>query len=138
VLVSRLVIGWLLDRHAPHRIAAVSLLVAACGLVVWSLAGASMGGALLAAALIGTSIGAELDFLSFFCARHFGTRHYGQVYGVASVFFNLGIALGGLTFGVLHGAFGQYGPALGLACALLVVASAAFALLGREPVFSPR
>lgn len=132
VLVSRLVVGSMLDRFPPQRIASLALLVAASGFSVWWFSGASTGLALVAALLIGTAIGAELDFLSFFCARHFGVRHYGQIYGCASIFFNLGIALGGLTFGLLHDASGHYENAVVFAGVLLVLASAAFAKLGHH------
>lgn len=133
VLVSRLVVGSMLDRFPPQRIASLALLVAASGFAVWWFGGASLGLALVAALLIGTAIGAELDFLSFFCARHFGVRHYGRIYGCASIFFNLGIALGGLSFGLIRDASGNYESAIVFAGALLVLASTAFAALGRHP-----
>jgi nitrate/nitrite transporter NarK len=130
VMVSRLAIGGALDTFRPERVAAVALCLAALGMVVWIVSGAQASGALIAVLLIGLSIGAELDFLSFFCARLFGLRHYGAVYGGLAAFFYTGIALGGIAYGTIHDRTGHYGAALSLSVFLLVMAATLFLMIG--------
>jgi predicted MFS family arabinose efflux permease len=130
VMVSRLVIGGALDAFRPERVAAIALCLAALGVVVWMMSGASASTALVAVLLVGLCIGAELDFLSFFCARLFGLRHYSAVYGGLAAFFYTGIAAGGVGYGMIHDRTGQYGAALSVSAVLLVVAAVLFLLIG--------
>ncbi|MGV2289886.1 MFS transporter [Trinickia sp. YCB016] len=130
VLVSRLVIGGALDAFRPERVAATALCLAALGMLLWMFGGSHVAMALIAVLLIGLSIGAELDFLSFFCARLFGLRHYGAVYGGLAAFFYTGIAAGGIAYGVVHDRSGAYAMALAMSAVLFVVAAAIFLMLG--------
>ncbi|MGF6539444.1 MFS transporter [Paraburkholderia youngii] len=130
VFVSRLAIGWALDRYRPERVAASALLLAALGMLAWICGGRGTGWALSAVLLIGLSIGAELDFLSFFCARLFGLRHYGAVYGGLAAFFYTGIAAGGIVYGAIHDRTGTYAMASGMSVALFIVAAVLFLTLG--------
>lgn len=130
VLVSRIAIGGALDAFRPERVAAGALCLAALGMVVWMTGGAHASTALIAVLLVGLSIGAELDFLSFFCARLFGLRHYSAVYGGLAAFFYTGIAAGGVAYGAIHDASGQYGAALSMSAVLLVAAAGLFLLIG--------
>lgn len=130
VLVSRLVIGGMLDAFRPERVAASALCLAALGMLLWMMSGPHAGTALLAVLLIGLSIGAELDFLSFFCARLFGLRHYGAVYGGLAAFFYTGIAAGGIAYGVIHDHTGGYATAMVMSAGLFVVAALIFLTLG--------
>ncbi|HXZ09116.1 MAG TPA: MFS transporter [Paraburkholderia sp.] len=130
VFVSRLVIGWALDAFHPERVAACALLLAAFGMLLWLPGSPGAGWALAAVLLIGLSIGAELDFLSFFCARLFGLKHYGAVYGGLGAFFYSGIAAGGIMYGVIHDRTGAYVMAVVLSVALFVIAAILFLALG--------
>jgi predicted MFS family arabinose efflux permease len=128
VFVSRLIVGRALDAFAAERVAASVLALAALGMFFWSL-GAGLGVAVVAIALLGLSIGAELDLLSFFCARLFGLPHYSAIYGALAVFFYVGIAAGGITYGAVHDLRGSYALAIDLSAMLLLVASVLFLLL---------
>ncbi len=130
VFVSRLVIGWALDMFRPERVAASALLLAAFGMLLWMLGSPGTGWALMAVLLIGLSIGAELDFLSFFCARLFGLRHYGAVYGALAAFFYTGIAAGGIVYGAIHDRTGTYAMAAAMSVVLFIVAGVLFLTLG--------
>lgn len=130
VMVSRLVIGGALDAFRPERVAASALCLAALGMLLWIFGGPHAATALCAVLLVGLSIGAELDFLSFFCARLFGLRHYGAVYGGLAAFFYTGIAVGGIAYGVLHDRTGSYALALAMSAVLFVVAAFLFLMLG--------
>jgi predicted MFS family arabinose efflux permease len=130
VFISRLVIGWALDMFRPERVAASALLLAAFGMLLWIIGGPGTGWALSAVLLIGLSIGAELDFLSFFCARLFGLRHYGAVYGGLAAFFYTGIAAGGIVYGAIHDRTGTYAMAAAMSVFLFIVAAVLFLTLG--------
>jgi predicted MFS family arabinose efflux permease len=129
VFVSRLIIGRALDAFAAERVAASALALAALGMLLWSLGIAGLGVAVVAIVLLGLSIGAELDLLSFFCARLFGLRHYSAIYGALFVLFYLGTAAGGVTFGAIYDLRGSYGFAIGLSAMLLLIASVLFLVL---------
>jgi predicted MFS family arabinose efflux permease len=129
VFVSRLVIGWALDAFRPERVAATALGIAALGMLLWLRGGAGIAPALVAVLFIGLSIGAELDFLSFFCARLFGLKHYSSVYGGLAAFFYTGIAAGGLVYGAIHDRTGAYTLAYVVSIALFVLAAGFFLML---------
>jgi MFS family permease len=129
VFVSRLVIGWALDSFRPERVAAAALCLAAVGMLLWWSGDAGFVPALIAVLLTGLSIGAELDFLSFFCARLFGLRHYGAVYGGLAAFFYTGIAAGGILYGAIHDRTGTYAMAIAISMVLFVVAALLFLML---------
>src|SRR6202011_4736298 len=81
VFVSRLGVGWALDLFAAEWVAACGMALAALGMLIWVFSHANVPGSLVGVGLVGMSVGAELDLLSFFCARLFGLRHFGAVYG---------------------------------------------------------
>lgn len=129
VFFSRLVVGWALDSYASERVAATALALAAIGMVVWLFGGPGLPLGITAVLLLGLSIGAELDLLSFFCARLFGLRHYGAVYGALAVFFYMGLAAGGITYGAIHDRTGTYSNAVTMSAVLFVIASGMFLAL---------
>ena len=127
VFVSRIAVGWALDRFRPEFAAAATMLLPAAGVGLWLALPGQIPLATLAVVLIGASIGAEMDLLSFFCARDFGLRHFSAVYGGLAVFFYLGMGGGAVLYGVLHDRTGAYLVAL-LASAVLFLAAAGFFL----------
>lgn len=134
---SRLLVGWLLDVTDPRRAAAGALWVAALGAAaVWLAPRGADGVVILGVLLLGGSIGAELDLMSFFCAHCFGLRRFGAVYGGLGVFFYAGIAAGGVGFGATHDRSGSYAVALAASVALLAAAGALLLGLPRRP-FGP-
>ena len=70
-------------------------------------------------------------------ARLFGLRHYAAIYGLLSAFFYCGIALGGISYGVIRTATGSYDPAIAGSALALGIAVVLFLLLGRRPAFDP-
>lgn len=135
VMVSRLIVGRLLDLAHPERWAAAVMAAAACGaaLLLAGPAGLVVTGA--AVALLGFSIGAELDLMSFFCARLFGIRHYAAIYGLLSMFFYAGIAAGSVGYGASRGATGSFDTGITGSMLLLLASAGLFLLLGRQRPF---
>jgi MFS family permease len=131
VMLSRLVVGRILDLSNPARYSAVVMILAAIGsgllLTPPSSAVTSVG-----TVLVGFSIGAELDLMAFFCARLFGLPHYAAIYGLLAMFFYVGMALGGFGYGLIRDRAGSYEPALWMTTVLLAVAGGLFLGLERQ------
>ena len=134
-MISRLIVGRLLDTAYPAHAAAGVMAVAAGGAALLLLGSGGWGVTVVAVLLVGCSIGAELDLLSFFCARLFGVRHYAAIYGLLSMFFYVGIAVGGIGYGVTKTRMGTYDPALVGSAVLFTIAAVLFLLIGRRPIF---
>jgi len=122
-MVSRLVVGRMLDLPKPGRSAAAIIAVAAIGGATFLLAPSGLIATTLAVILIGCSVGAELDILSYFCARFFGIRHYGALYGMLSAFFYVGVAVGAVSYSVVRTKTGSYRLAVLETTVLLFVAA---------------
>jgi predicted MFS family arabinose efflux permease len=132
VFVSRLVIGWSLDSFNAEWTAAAALALAAVGAIALFFSHGNLFYALSATFLIGFSIGAELDLLSFFCARYFGLQDFGAVYGAISVFFYTGMAVGAVLYGAIRDRTGSYSPAIAASAILFVLAALLFIALPRS------
>jgi len=129
-MVSRLVVGSLLDLSHPARASAIIMGLAAIGSALLLTPSATpIAG--LATVLVGFSIGAELDLMAFFCARLFGLRHYAAIYGLLAMFFYIGMAVGGFGYGLIRDRAGNYAPALLMSTLLLAVGAALFLKLER-------
>ncbi len=136
VFVSRLLVGRSLDVFSPRWTAASVLILAAAGCGLLLRQNNSFAYAAVAVTLVGFSIGAELDLLSFFCARNFDLRHFSAIYGAISFFFYTGIAVGGIAYGRLHDLTGTYGWPLFMSAVLFVVAAFLFLMLSPRRLFA--
>jgi predicted MFS family arabinose efflux permease len=132
VFVSRLVVGWSLDSFHAELTAAVSLALAAVGAVALYFSHGNLFYALPATLLIGFAIGAELDILSFFCARYFGLQDFAAVYGALSMFFYTGMATGAVLYGAIRDRTGSYSSAIAASAILFVLAALLFIALPRS------
>lgn len=129
MVAGRLGSGFLVDRM-PVRTVILGF-VAAAMIALGLLAGGVTGGiALVAAALIGLLIGAEIDILGFVVKRYFGSARYGTLYGVFFAVFQLGGAAGVFALGALRETTGSYALPLGLLMLACAGVGGLFALLG--------
>ncbi len=139
VMVSRLIVGRLLDLPRPGRTAAGVMALAAIGALLMLTPSPGLPMLTLAVLLMGFSIGAELDLMSYFCARLYGLRHYAAIYGFLSIFFYFGIGIGANVFGKIRSASGSYDSALLMAAVALGLAAALFLLVGgQKPAFDAK
>ena len=126
VVVVRGGLGWVLDRlHAPYVLAAVAVLAAAVPVLLAYGEGPAAG--YVAAILLGSAIGAEVDFVSFLVRRYFDQAAFGRLYGIAFGLYILGTAIGPVTLGYSFDHLGGYRPGL-LVFAVLGLGAAAAAL----------
>jgi MFS family permease len=102
---GRLFAGYLMDRvHAPY-VAAMSFALTLCGVLLFA-AGATGATAMVSAGLIGVSIGAEADIITFIVSRYFDLRLFGRVCGGMWACWGWGAGImifaSGLCYDLLH------------------------------------
>lgn len=120
LIAGRITSGFFLDRFFAPYVAAIFFAVPLVGLCLLGLNGAP-GLNLIAAVLLGTGIGAEVDIMGFLIAKYFGLSHYGKIYGALLAFFTLGSGSGPFLIALPFDHLGSYGWALiggGVALAL--------------------
>jgi len=124
VVVGRGGLGWVLDRvHAPYVLAVVSVIAGGVPLLLAYGEGPAVG--YVAAVLLGSAIGAEVDFISYLVRRYFDQAAFGRLYGIAFGLYILGTALGPIMLGYSFDHLGGYRPGLLLFAVLGLVAAAA-------------
>ena len=94
-LTGRLGTGWLMDRFAAPRVAAILLTTGAIGALMMSGAG-SLGTALVAGVLIGLGAGGEMDVNPYLLSRYFGLRSIATLYGFNWMAIGTAFAIGPL------------------------------------------
>jgi predicted MFS family arabinose efflux permease len=129
--ISRLIMGRLLDLYSPARTTAVVLAVASLGALALRFGSGGRGAMALGVVLIGTSAGAELDIMAFFCSRLFGLRKFGIHYGSLFAFHYVGMAAGGIMYGSIYDRTGRYNDALMASFTALLISGGIFLLLDR-------
>jgi MFS family permease len=116
--------GWLCDRIAPKRAAAIGLALIILGISLLVIVGPSSPPGLLYlfAAVMGLGTGSWMPTMSMLTSTTFGMASYGAIFGTMSFFQYAGAALGPLITGYSYDAFHSYHR--GLIAILLMVATA--------------
>ncbi len=128
IMISRVVIGYLCDRLFVPRVAAAAFALSTVGLLILAL-GAAGTSAYVALVLIGFSIGAEIDMMTFLTSRYFGIRHFGEIYGILFASLLIGTSLGPWLFGLSFDVTGSYISMLWIAAGVTGLATALCFLL---------
>ena len=103
--------GWVLDRlHAPYVLAGVALLAGFASLLLAAVAAPAAG--YVAAVILGTTVGAEIDFISFLVRRYFPQAAFSRLYGLTFGAYILGSGVGPLILAASFDRMGGYGPGL--------------------------
>lgn len=124
VVVVRGGLGWVLDRvHATYVLAVVAVTAGAVPLLLAYGEGPATG--YLAAVLLGSAIGAEVDFVSFLVRRYFDQSAFGRLYGIAFGLYILGTAIGPVTLGYSFDHLGGYRAGLLVFAVLSLIAAVA-------------
>ena len=122
VIAGRGCIGWLLDRFNAARLLAWVCVAVITSLLLLTYAHGRLADA-LAALLLGSVLGAEVDFTAFLVRRYFGNAAFNRLYGVAFGLFALAIGIGPVLMGLSFDHLGGYNPGLLLFVGLSVVAA---------------
>jgi len=128
MFVSRIAIGYLLDKFFAPRLAIVVFLIGAGGIALVA-SNQSVTMSILAAAMIGIGVGAETDIVSYMTSRYFGLRSFGKIYGFLFSFFYIGTGLGPLVLGIAYEANGSYTSTLyqfTFLCVIIILAFLSF------------
>jgi len=121
-LLGRIATGWLIDRFFAPYVSFVLLAGAALGTFLLSSA-ASLPVGIIAASLIGFSMGGEADVIPYLVARYFGLRSFSVLYALTWTFYAVAVAIGPILMGKAFDATGSYAALLvWLAIATMVIA----------------
>lgn len=104
---GRVLIGFLIDRFDARRIGLIFFSLSAVGLACLALP-MPIWAFLLAALLLGGSLGAEVDMLAYLTSRYFGLRCFAEIFGVLFATVMVAMGLGPLAFGMVFDATGSY------------------------------
>ena len=132
IVVSRILVGFLMDRYFAPYVAALCFAFAAIGIALLS-TGVSDFSALIAVILIGFSMGAEMDMLAFLASRYFGIKNFGQVYGLLFISFLTGTSLGPFCYGLAYDFLNSYSWVLLANSSLVLMCGIATIFLPRYP-----
>jgi predicted MFS family arabinose efflux permease len=108
-LVGRLLTGLFLDRFFGARVSQVMLLMTVLGIVLLSVANTLVAG-LVAAALIGFSMGSEGDITPYLLGRYFGLKRFSTLYAITWTTYAIGGATGPILVGLVFDTLGSYRP----------------------------
>ena len=123
VTAGRLVSGYLLDHMRGPVLAFLMFGLPALACLLLVVAGANLWLCGIAIAVVGLAAGAEHDIAAYFCARYFGRRHYGKIYGLLYTLYGVGAGLGPFIAGWMVGESHDYSLALHGGSALFAVAA---------------
>ena len=132
-LVGRLGTGLLIDRFRASLVGGCVFLLPAAGALVLILADGGGAGPMLAAALIGFTLGAEIDVLVYILTRHFGLKNFGALYGAILAALSIGTAIGPLVAAQVFDRTGSYNGFLWATVALMLASSFSLFSLPRPP-----
>jgi MFS family permease len=108
-LVGRLLTGIFLDRFFGPRVSQFMLLMTVLGIVLLSVANSLTSG-LVAAGLIGFSMGSEGDVTPYLLGRYFGLKRFSTLYALTWTAYAIGGATGPILVGRVFDTFGSYRP----------------------------
>jgi MFS family permease len=134
VILSRLGIGYALDRLFAPWVAATALVGAAAGCLLLRAFGADW--AVAAGFLVGVVLGTESDVVAYMTSRYFGLKAYARIYGVLIALYLISSGLGAPLYGAIFDQSHSYAPALALGSVLLLLSAGLMALMPRYPAAS--
>lgn len=133
-IIGRLGTGLMLDRFRASLVGGAVFLLPVVGCLLLIAIGDSPAGSMAAAALIGLTLGAEIDVIVYLTTKHFGLKSFGGLYGGLLAALSIGTATGPLGASRVYDLYGSYGPFLAGTVFLMVASSAALFSLPR-PAF---
>lgn len=131
-IVGRLGTGMLLDRLRASLVGATIFCLPILACLNFLYLGPEA--AFLSAALIGLTVGAEVDVIVYLATRHFGLRAFGALYGGLLVALSIGTAVGPLAAAGTYDRTGNYDQFYWVAIGCMIVSVACLASLPR-PAF---
>ncbi|MDB5577642.1 MAG: transporter [Bradyrhizobium sp.] len=131
LIVGRLITGFALDRMHASRLAAWLMGTSALGFLILSATGSAY--LLLAAPLVGASLGAEMDLMPYLASRYYKPGRFGRVFGWFYAAFLIGAASSPMMYAFLRQIGGDYHLAFFWSGVNLVIAMICFMKLPSYP-----
>ena len=132
-ILGRLLTGLLLDRvHGPF-VGAIAFAAPSIACILLMETTGGLLTATIAAALIGVSLGAEIDVIAYLTTRYFGLLNYGVLFGVMNVLLKVGAGVGPLVAGIVYDQTGSYSPLMAVLIAGFLLSAGLILSLGRYP-----
>ncbi len=122
-IIGRLITGALLDRYRSNIIGCVAYLLPIPGYLLLLSSGTDQTSQLVASAMFGLTLGAEVDVIAYMITVHFGLKRFASVMSVMFAFIALGSALGPFSAGHVFDLAQGYEPFMIIAIALSVLSS---------------
>ncbi|MBT7951225.1 MAG: MFS transporter [Gammaproteobacteria bacterium] len=132
LFIGRILIGYLVDRIFAPYVAMFFFTLSTIGIAIL-MSGVAGWYAVTASVLIGFSLGAEADLISFLASRYFGLRAFGTIYGLLLSAMMLGIAVSPLMFALSYESTGSYSSILAIAVIVNIAVILMMTLLGPFP-----
>ena len=131
--IGRMGTGLLLDRLPTNLLggAICTLPALACALLL--VRGDDPLFQAIAAALLGLTVGGEIDVIAYMTTRQFGLKRYGSIYGSMAAAMNIGTATGALAAGAIYDVQGSYATFLAITIAAMLASSLAVATIRKSP-----
>jgi MFS family permease len=133
-ILGRLATGLLLDRFRASLVGAGVFLLPIIACLLLLFVGNSRIAQMVAAAVIGLTLGSEVDVIVYLTTRHFGLKNFGTLYGGLLTALSLGTAFGPLAAAAIYDRHGSYELFLMLTIVCMAASSVALATLPR-PAF---
>ncbi len=108
-LIGRVLTGIFLDRFFGPRVSQIMLIITVIGIVLLSVAHTLTAG-LMAASMIGFSMGSEGDITPYLLSRYFGLKRLSTLYALTWTAYAVGAATGPLVIGRVFDSLGSYRP----------------------------
>lgn len=121
--IGRLGTGVLIDRFRASRVGAVAFLLPSIACTLLMTSGSEAWVQVVVAAVIGLTLGSEVDVMAYLTARYFGLKNFGAIYGGLLLALSLGTAFGPLAAAEVFDRFGSYDVYLGLTVGCMAIAS---------------
>jgi len=133
MLLGRIVSGLALDRFPAPYVAAIGLALSGIGLLLIASGIDSRPVLFFSVLIFGLSLGAEGDVMAYLVVRNFGVRVYSSVHSILASTVAIAAVLGSILISVMLRIYGLYAPFLWLTGVLVLIGSAMFLLLPRNP-----
>lgn len=111
-IVGKLMTGWLLDRYRVNWVGGVTLGVTALAFAALMTPSPSTPVIVAAMVINGYAAGTKLQIAGLLTSRYGGVRNFGKIFGMMATLIAAGAGLGPLVAGMIHDAYGNYGPFL--------------------------
>ena len=108
---GRLPFGWLADKYKPSYLIAISTALMGIGIFLFSLISNQSSFSLiwLFAIAYGLGLSGLIPLRPPILREYFGTKNFGTIYGLSSIFATVGAVLAPVTVGVFITIYGNYG-----------------------------